>query len=453
MTDINTVFENQTGISGAKDFEQSKEKELGIFDVPVAYQEYDEIQSEIDNDEHSLSEVTTFAKQFNDAQVVRRDDIVALESLVGELESLPHLNSYTQEYSLVNYQITQENIFVTVTRMAGKIVKKIWEFIVNTLDSARRFIMELFNKNHYATDKASQEKIIKEVAKVAVKVESSQAVVQSKVQKMDDAQVKARIVRINKDLRALLYPKFKEIGVLSRGGDIDANMLIDEICEQRLKPFYTSFLKGVYEKDDNLKNLITLYLRSVTTEIELLSNRTKEIFEADLTQPPASPYVRVFTTVPEQVLDYIKTFGQLSVDPARIFNIDDQYKVMSGEAYQIAKASASISNTFDLPEPRTLLKLDLNWLGELFDNPAGATSNELKLKFETAKKSYRKIQVNFDNIDPQAKDAVNGVYADWITINKMILTLAVLQARISAIMSNVDSMTRLIDKVLNIINS
>lgn len=453
MTDINTVFENQTGISGAKDFEQSKEKELDIFDVPVAYQEYDEIQSEIDNDEHSLSEVTTFAKQFNDARVVRRDDIVALESLVGELESLPHRNSYTQEYSLVNYQITQENIFVTVTRMAGKIVKKIWEFIVNTLDSVRRFIMELFNKDHYATDKASQEKIIKEVAKVAVKVESSQAVVQSKVQKMDDAQVKARIVRINKDLRALLYPKFKEIGVLSRGGDIDANMLIDELCEQRLKPFYTSFLKGVYEKDDNLKNLITLYLRSVTSEIELLSNRTKEIFEADLTQPPASPYVRVFTAVPEQVLDYIKTFGQLSVDPARIFNIDDQYKVMSGEAYQIAKASASISNTFDLPEPRTLLKLDLNWLGELFDNPAGATSNELKLKFETAKKSYRKIQVNFDNIDPQAKDAVNGVYADWITINKMILTLAVLQARISAIMSNVESMTRLIDKVLNIINS
>lgn len=453
MTDINTVFDNQTSISGAKDFEQSKEKELGIFDVPLAYQEYDEIQSEIDSDEHSLSEVTSFAKQFDDARVVRRDDIVALESIVGHLESLPHRSSYTEEYSLVNYQITQENIFVTVTRMAGKIVKKIWEFIVNTLESVRRFILELFNKDHYASDKATQAKIIKQVEQVAVKVETSQATVQANVQKLDDAQVKARIVRINKDLRSLLYPKFKELGVLSRGGDIDANMLIDEMCEQRLKPFYTSFLKGVYEKDDNLKNLVNLYLRSVTGEIELLSNRTSEIFKGDLTQPPENPYVRVFTTVPEQVVDYIKAFGQLTVDPARIFNLDDQYKVMSGEAYQIAKASASIANTFDLPEPRTLMKLDLNWLGDLFDNPAGTTSSELKLKFETAKKSYRKIQVNFNDIDPEAKDAVNGVYADWITINKMILTLAALQARISGIMKNVSSMTDIVDKVINIINA
>lgn len=453
MTNINTEFENQTSISGAKDFEQSKERDMNILEVPLAYQEFDEIQSEIHNDEHSLSEVSNFASQFADAKVVRQDDIVALESLVGKLEALPHRNSYTQEYSVVNYQITQENIFVTVTRMAGKIVKKIWEFIVNTLEMAKRFIVELFNKDYYASDKATQAKIVKQVATVTTKVDASQAVVVANTQKLDDKQAAARIVKINKDLRTLLYPKFSELGVLSRGGDINAVMLVDEMCEQRLKPFYSAFLKGVYEKDINLKNFIMLYLRSVTGQIELLSTRTTEIFKADLTQPPASPYVRVFTEVPEQVLEFIKSYGQLTVDPARIFNISDQYKVMAGEAYNTARASTSIANTFDLPEPRALMKLDLDWLSDLFTDPAGGTANELKLKFESAKKNYRSIQVNFDNIDPAAKAAVDDVYADWITINKMILTLAVLRTRISSIMKNVSSMADLMLKVVAIIDA
>ena len=451
MTNINTEFENQSTLSGVKDFDQSQDKELDILEVPLAYQEFDVIEHEIATHENSLNEVSQFAERFSDARVVRQDDIIALESLVGKLEALPNLNSYTQDYSLVNYQITQENIIVTVAKLAAKVLKAIFEFIVRTLDAGRKFIVELFDKDHYASDTATQAKIIKNVSTVTAKVEANQGVVTEKVNTLTDAQVKARIVRINKELRNLLYPTFKELGVLSRGGDINAKILVDEICEQRLKPFYSKFLDGVYHKDVNLKSFIDVYLGSISNHFDSLVLKTDDLFKSDLTQAPVNPYTRVFTTTPPEVITYIKTYGTLTTEPSRILREKDQYKVMAAQAYQTATTATSIANVLDLPEPRTLLALDLDWLSGLFDVNVASISKDLKLRFQATKKSYRNTQVNFDNINPVAKESVNEIYADWITVNKMILTLGVMRLRVSAIMHNVEKTTAIINKAIDIL--
>lgn len=449
------MFENQTRVNAAKDFDQSKEKEIGILEVPLAYQEFDEIEHEIKIGENSLSEVTSFAEQFNDAKVVRRDDVIALESLVGKLENLPHLNSYTLDYSLVNYQITQENIFVAVGEMAVKVLRAIWKFIVNAFETSRKFIFELFNKDYYASDIETQDNIVKTIDVTTKAVVGSKDTVDAKTAKLTDEQIKIRIVRINKDLRALLYTKsrFTEIGVLSRGGDINVDALIDEMCEQRLKPFYTAFIRAAYEKDDDLRNLIKTYLNTIATELEVLNLRTTEIFEGDLSQPPANKYDRRFTKVPDEVTAFITKFGQLSVAPDRIHNPDDQYKVFATEAYHVSVAAATIANTYDLPEPRTILKLPVEWMGELFTDPSLDITQSLKLQFATVKNSYKSIRIDINNIHPEAKNAVNAVYADWITINRMIMTLGVIRTRISAIMKNMELMAVISNKAVAIINS
>lgn len=453
MTNISNTFDNLSGLSDVKNFDQSQERELGLLEVPQAYQEFDEIENEINNGEHSLSEISTFAERLTDAQVVRRDDVLALESLVGELESLPHINSYTQDYSLVNYQITQESAISTVAKFVAKIAKQIWEFIMKTFEFIKDYIMGLFRKKSYTTDKPKQNTVMKQITVVDELVKNSQEKVKAKVKTFDNTQVATRNVRINKELRKLLYPRFNELTVLSRGGSINAELLIDEMCEHRMMPFYSTFLSGVYDRDLTLKSIVTLYVRSINTNLDILSTSTAEKFTSDLTVAPDNPYTRLFTISPEQVNEYVRKYGVVEQRADRIRNPDDQFKVMASDAYITTRDIVSIATTHPLPTPRVLLQLDFSWLGNLFDDITANLSSDMKMSYDTVKRSYRHLQSDFDNIHPDAKRDVDAIYSDWIVMNKMILTLAMFRSRVDSIWSNADNLTQLAKQVVDIIDS
>lgn len=448
MQDINTQFDSLTSVSDAKNFEQSQEQELGTLDVPDIYQEFETVEHEIDRSHQSTSEIALFSERLQSAKVVRREDVYAFESLAGKNDNLPHINSYTMDYSLVNYQITQESVFAAVGKFVKNLAKMIWKYITVAYDFVKTKLGSAFSKLKYVDDSAKQNEVKKDVKTAETKVDVTPTTVEAKASQMTDTQRAARIVGINKQLRGLLYPKFTEIGVLSLGGEINVNLLVDEMCQQRLKPFYSTFFKAVYEKDLVLKNTVTFLTRRINSDFVLLVNRTTALFGQDISQSPTQPYVKLYQDIPEQLNDFINHF---STERHGRQSGNDVYKEKMTDAYELARSITSISVTHALPEPRTILKLDLEWLGELFCENITTLGKDIQSQFADMSKNYKIIERNSDNIHPDVQSDMMALYSDWIVINKMATMLAVFRIRTDSIYQNIDLLSNLIIEATDII--
>lgn len=447
---INTEFDNLNDVSDVKDFDQSQVKEPNILETPDVYQEFDEIEHEVNRQTHAVNEVSLFTEKLTDAQVVRRDDVLALESLVGELESLPHINSYTLDLSLVNYQVTQESAVGAVVKFVVKLAKQIMQYIVTAFNFIKTQAANMLRRSSYVDDTAKQEDVKENVKKADTKVKDAPGKADAVKTNSTDVKNAARIVKINKDLRKLLYPKFTELGSLSLGGDINVNLLVDEMCIQRLKPFYSTFFKSVYERDIVLKNILSFLTRRVNSDFALIVTRTEELFKLDITQPPPIRYTKLYDDVPEQLIEFITHYNTgLNLSNGS----NDHYGDAVTVAHNIARSITSIAVTHELPEPRAILKIDLDWLSDLFDDNLNIVSNDIQSKFDSMKKSFKILEKNTASLHPAIQKDIMTLYSDWITINKMVTVITVFRARADAIYQNIDILTNLIIDVTDIITA
>ena len=452
MTLISNEFDNLTGVSDTKDFEQSKTKALNVFDVPQSYQEFDTVESEIEKGLHSIGEMSSFANKLKAARVINRDDALSLESIIGTLEQLPHINSYTKEYSLVNYEVTCENVFVNISKFVAKVAMAIWKFIMDTIDYVKDYYVRVFKKDTIVTNPAKQHKLSTTIAKTKEAVVASQPTVIEKVKVLTPEQEAARNVRINKQLRALLDRKFSNLASLGRSGPVNAVLLVDEICEQQLKPFYTVFLNALYERDPDIKYLIKLYSQVMSDGFQHMSAKLVEVFGGDVTQPPPAVYHKQFNTVPTQLTDFLTKYGNVAALPQKVPD-SEQWRITAIEVFETAKRITSIATVIDLPEPRALLAIDVEWIGDVFADSNMSIERELKITYDTVKRNYRELQKDFNTMDPDVKANMKASYSDWMVLNKVCFTLAIFRARAEAIMNNTEVTLDYASKAIDIINS
>lgn len=445
MTDITKEFDNLSSVMGdVKDFDQSKEEGLNLFDVPAAYQEFDEIENQIDTDNQVFDEINLYSNRLRQSQVVRRDDVLALESIAGSLESLPHINSYTQEYSLVNYTVTQESVFARLREVTGDILKGIWTFILNSLKHIYDHVKGLFISKAYSNPTKFREEVKK-----------TQTDAQNAVGKVGDIsndkfEDKQRENRINAKLRSLLYPAFSELKVLSRGGNINVDLLIDEMCEQRFKHFYTTFFKAIYEKDYIVPDFLRLYTKMMNDDVDVLTRRTQDFHAMDLTKPLSDQYAPQYTVAPEQIKEFVKAYGGAHKPPGEVIDQDKEFKIMASIAYAAARDMVNIRVTHDLPEPRTILNLDLDSLA-ILDVVTVKTVENIDKNYKQLRKVKSEASAKYSNIAPENKPSVNSIYSDWLILNRAMMTTTLFLTRINSITKNYKTLMDYIIKVVDIV--
>lgn len=450
MTDINTQFDNLTSVSSVKNFDQSQTQELGTLDVPDMYQEFEVIEHEIDRNSQSTSEISLFAEKLSNAKVVRREDVYAFESLVGNVASLPHINSYTMDYSMVNYQVTQESVFVAVNKFVANLAKMIWKYITAAYGFVKTQLGNAFKRLAYVDDPVKQQTVKKTAVVAKEKETAAPTTVVAKVDSQSAPANAARMVYIHKALRKLLYPRFNELGALSLGGEVNISLLVDEMCAQRLKTFYSTFLKAIYERDIVLKNTVAFLTRRINSDFLQIVNKTTELFKQDISHSPVQPYAKLYQEVPEQLTDFLEHFGSKNMTKS---SSKDLYKDRIDTACDLVRTMTSIAITHDLPEKRVILALDLDWMGELFNENITAIGRDIQSQYVDMTKSYKIIERNSSNIHPDVQVDMMALYSDWIILNKMATMLAVFRARTDAIYQNIDLLSKLIIEATDIITS
>lgn len=473
MDDINTEFDNLTGLSAVKDFDQGQDEAVSVFDVPQIYQEFDHVENEIDKTEQTFNEVKAYSDKLTSAQVIRRDDVLALESIISDLSALPHVNSYTAEYSIVNYKITQESVFSKLKKVTGDILKAVWEFILKGLEYVFNHLKNLFNPKKYKNNPKDRERVIVEQNKAkeaaqrasdAVKKRRSDDTTKANTTSTTSGPVstpldannpttdntlsdkeKERIVKLNRDLRSLLYPAFGELAVLSQGGDINPELLIDEMCEQRFAMFYTTFFKAMYEKDHVVADFLRLYTRVMNNDVGVLSGRTEGFLSNDLTKPLSEKYISHYNEAPEQLKEFVKKYGGNNVPAGEVKDPSKEFRAYVILAHTVSSNMVSIRDTHTLPEPRALLNMDLGWLS-ILDGVTDKTLKSIDENYKNLKKIKSKSNVRYPDIDPSNKASVTLLYNDWLVLNRAMMTTSLYLARINAITNNYLTLMKYINR-------
>lgn len=139
--DLSTLFEDQSAISGAKNFEQSQPVQPTVFDEPQAFQEFSEVEHELEQHNQQVSELSAMADNLQNRQAVNRQDRLALESMISQLEGVPPAGAYTRDNSMVNYQVTLETVWSNIVKAAVAVKKQIIKF----MNMVTKFIKQKFN--------------------------------------------------------------------------------------------------------------------------------------------------------------------------------------------------------------------------------------------------------------------------------------------------------------------
>ena len=139
--DLSTLFEDQSAISGAKNFEQSQPVQPTVFDEPQAFQEFSEVEHELEQHNQQVSELSAMADNLQHRQAVNRQDRLALESMVSQLEGVPPAGAYTRDNSMVNYKVTLETVWSNIVKAAVAVKKQIIKF----MNMVTKFIKQKFN--------------------------------------------------------------------------------------------------------------------------------------------------------------------------------------------------------------------------------------------------------------------------------------------------------------------
>ena len=449
MNEINTEFDNLSVLNDAKVFDQSHDSDPSIFDVPQAFQEFDIIEHEISRGEETLNEVSLFSDRLNHARVVRREDAVALESIVGELNTLPHLYSYTEDYSLVNYTVTQESIFGKIKEVVGGILSAVWNFIITTLSSISAHVKGLFKKNKYSQSPSAQKQAVDKQAKLHTKTAEAKAQQTSSatapVSRVDPSK---RIERINKELRSLLYPQFSELTTLSRGGEISIDLLIKDMCEYRFKAFYSVFFDAMFNKDNVLLDYGNLNSNLMINDLDPLSQATSDFVGQDLTIPIATTYAVRYAQAPEQLKAYVQKFGATRLPQGNIVDPANEFKGYTAIAYDVTRDITSIARTVELSDPTAILHMELQWLFDL-----DKVGNKVLVSIDDNFKKLKKLKVDSDKtIDPSNKDNIKKLYNDWFIMNKTMVINTMFVTRMNNIVKNYETLMDYIISATDIIN-
>lgn len=424
MTTIHNEFDNLNDLSATKDFEQSQIKEKGVLDIPMLYQEYSAIENQIDKDNQNLSEATLFASELSNAKVVNRNDALALESISNGIAVLPHVNSYTHEYTIVNYDITMESAFQVMKEFGKNVIKSIYDYILKTIQHLTEQVKNLFKSEKYVNDPAKQSEVKKNAKEVTRALGMSSEVVSNVVHQLSAENRDARLVRINKELRAYLYPEYKELGIISIGGDINLDLLIDEMCEYRLKKFYTESWKAIMGRDVVYKNLVDYYYNVLCTQVTQLVHNTTEIFAGDLNEPPAFSYnSRLFSDLPLQMTDFAEKHTTHKTKSNQISNADEVFKVLSSEILTDVKRMCELVSVQPLDDPRILIGFDTEWLSSMFSTDYKKFYDEIKDSYGEVNRAYRKVESQLKTMHPDRSLAIKNVFADWVVINRMNMTV------------------------------
>lgn len=448
MNEINTEFDNLSGLNDAKVFDQSHDSDPSIFDVPQAFQEFDTIEHEISRGEETLHEVSLFSDRLNHARVVRREDAIALESIVGELNSLPHIYSYTEDYSLVNYTITQESVFGKIKEVVGGILSAVWNFIITTLSSISSHIKGLFKKNKYSASPAAQKQVIATQEKVNTKPAQVKVEQQKVVQKSSSEDLTKRNDRINKELRTLLYPQFSELTTLSRGGTISVDLLIKEMCDYRFKAFYSVFFDAMYTKDNTLLDYGILNSNLMNNDLDPLAQATSDFVDQDLTTPATSEYMVRYSQAPEQLKAYVKKFGASRLPQGTVVDQTIEFKAYATIAYDVTRDITSIARLVDLPDSTVLLMMDLKWLFDL-----DKVGDRILTAIDDNFKKLKKLKIDSDKtIDPSNKDSIKRLYNDWFIMNKTMIINTMFITRMNNIVKNYETLMNFILASMDIID-
>lgn len=453
MNGILNEFEDISETSDAKKFEQSQEREKNILEVPVAYQEFDKIEHELDGHVQSLNEVGIFASQLENYRTVSQGDALALESMCGDAIVLPNIKSYTQEASYVNYRATLESVWSTIKDFSVKVAKSMWAFILKTIEYLTSKFAEWLGLEEYNTNDVAQSRTETKVQDIKKATENYDNVVTVKVEKLNADKRDKRNVRINKELRELLYPKYTELAILSLGGEINGQLLIDEICEQRLKPKFTTTWKLILEKDESLKALIHAYDHIVSQTVWQVSFNSKEALEGDLNDPPPNiPTGQVFDVVPDALIDFSQEHTTYRTQPSQVYQKAERYKVITSEIMNMSKEMCSKNLIHPLPQPRTILDFDIDWLSGLHLQSDNDWLKSLVKEYKEFKNIYRKQEPLMKNYHPDRQTALKMAYNDWTVINRMIMTTLNFRQSSEMLWGLIENTMNDIKKVLDILS-
>lgn len=443
MNEIHTEFDNLSGLNDAKVFDQSHDADPSIFDVPQAFQEFDAIESEINRNEETLNEVSLFSDRLNQARVVRREDAIALESIIGELNDLPNIYSYTEDYSLVNYNITQEAIFNKVKEVISNMLSSVWKFILTTMSNLTKHVKSLFDKNKYANSPVAQKTVIKTQSLAVDKLDNK---TQGNPSGLSSKEIDERNVRINKQLRDLLYPAFSELTTLSNGGAISGDLLVREMCDYRFKPFYTVFLNAMFNKDNTLLDFSRFCTTLMSNDVDPLVLATTDVVSNDMSQPVAVDYAIRYGDAPEQLKTYVKQYSGILMRGGNTA-IDNEFRRLSIHAESVTRNIMSLNSLVDLPDSTVLLQLDLSWLFTIT-----TVDRKILNTIDSNFNKLKKMKIDADrHIHPSNRDNIRRMYSDWLIMNKIMIINSLFVSRMDKIVRNYETLMDYIVKAMTII--
>ncbi len=170
----------------------------------------------------------------------------------------------------------------------------------------------------------------------------------------------------------------------------------------------------------------------------------------NLSAPLSEQYIAQYTEAPEQVKEFIKAYGGAHKSPGNIADSTKEFKALAAIAYSVARDMVNIRVTHDLPEPRTILNLDLDSLA-ILDVVTVKTVENIDKNYKQLRKVKSEASAKYSNIAPENKPSVNSIYSDWLILNRAMMTTTLFLTRINSITKNYKTLMDYIIKVVDIV--
>lgn len=474
--DINYMFDDLSGISEVKNFEQSQPKPVSIFDSPESFQEFDEIEHEIRNTQHSITEMQHFHDVLEEKKAVSQQDRIALESILSDVEELPMVAAYTRLDSRVNLTVTQESILGNVKKGLAWIAKKLWEFIVKCGELIRSIFFDNIFQDNYTTGKKSSQnrdraekkakqaqKKYEEVKDVQIPVEEephdelSQAIIDAQNQRHEREDLNAKGVVVRSELKRMLYggdgkfvrKPYKTLYSLEGKRPIFFTELMYEMYQQRIGPFYTELWYAISHQDVNIAGILWHTREMFTNHSQELIDRSLAVIGKSNTQIDPQNFESLFVDVPERVMRFNEKYSAYK-QPNRDKDRDEYFNPYA----EAIKDSLFITNTItDLRSVRELdvpvngVLFDTTWVGDLFDPVDVVGIKHLQDEFEKFDKAAGKIDLGKADLDDDQIRVLKIIKNDWNIVMNAIFIYTKINNSINALWANYEDISIDIENV------
>ena len=269
--DLSTLFEDQSAISGAKNFEQSQPVQATVFDEPQAFQEFSEVEHELENHNQQVGELSAMADNLQNRQAVNRQDRLALESMISQLEGIPPAGAYTRDNSMVNYNVTLETVWSNIVKAAVAVKKQIIKFMNMVTKFIKQKFNDMFVKPYYEemakhaaqrqqkyANKAAQQNNQATVLNTAMQQgPTPQPTATPQSASQQTTSTAANVVNVDKihyDIRQLFKGKYMYLESITTKQQNLTNIeqLLSEMLNYRLDPRKSKLISDIYNNDVEL---------------------------------------------------------------------------------------------------------------------------------------------------------------------------------------------------------